>query len=526
MLQDVSIPVVSWPAIMPVVIVLVAGLVALIVEMLRPKQNNNAVVGVSLAGLAGAFAYILANPATGITRSMSGMVLHDQLGNLVQLILIGICFICFLFSESYLKQKRIAFAEFYPLALWSTAGGMMMATTDNLLMLFLGLEVLSISLYCLAGISRGESKSEESAIKYFLLGAFASAFLLLGIAYLYGSSGSITLAEINASLSNNPDSPVKGLVVFGGALVLIGLAFKMALVPFHNWTPDVYQGAPTNVTAFMAAASKTAAVAALIRLVQGLPILNEFWLPVLFWIAILSMVIGNVVALLQNDVKRVMGYSSIANAGYILVGVISHIANPDKVGLEGALFYLAAYAATTLGTFAIISLTAKTGTDGSRFDDLNGMWRRAPFAVGMLILFVASLVGIPPLGGFMGKFLLFQQAWEANQMQLAVVLAVGSIISVAYYLRIIQAAFVDDQGVVKREFGPETPGFKLTAWVCAAAVIGMGVMGGGLMDNLKSATGIRNSNNVVGLDPDSKTTPVNHPGTKLSETVTEEVAAQ
>jgi NADH-quinone oxidoreductase subunit N len=504
MMQDVSMPFVSRDAIMPVVIVLLTGILALIVELLRPKQNNNVVVGVSLAGLAGAFAYICATPVEGVTRSFAGMVLHDSLGNMLQLILIAVCFICFLFSEPYLRQKRIAFAEFYPLALWSTAGGMIMATTDNLLMIFLGLEVLSISLYCMAGISRGESKSEESALKYFLLGAFASAFLLLGIAYLYGASGSLTIADINAQISIG-ENGAKPLVIFGGALVLIGLAFKMALVPFHNWTPDVYQGAPTNVSAFMAAASKTAAVGALIRLVQGLPVLNEFWLPVLFWIAILSMVVGNVVALLQNDIKRVMGYSSIANAGYILVGIISHIANPTKVGLEGALFYLAAYAATTLGTFAVISLTAKTGTDGSRFEDLNGLWRRAPFAVGMLILFVASLVGIPPLGGFMGKFMLFQQALDANQIQLAIVLAVGSVISVAYYLRIVQAAFVDDHGVVKREFGPESPGFKLTAWICAAGVIGMGVFAGGFIDQFKGATGQLDANKTIALDEDSKT---------------------
>lgn len=507
MQQDISIPVVSWPAIMPVVIVMLTGIAALIVEMLRPKQNNNVVVGVSLAGLAGAFAYVVANPVQGAARSFAGMVLHDSLGNLLQLILIGVCFVCFLFSEPYLKQKRIAFAEFYPLALWSTGGGMMMATTDNLLMLFLGLEVLSIALYCLAGISRGESKSEESAIKYFLLGAFASAFLLLGIAYLYGATGSLNIAEINAQV-NNGDNGARALVIFGGALVLVGLAFKMALVPFHNWTPDVYQGAPTNVTAFMAAASKTAAVAALIRLVQGMPVLNEFWIPVLFWIAILSMVVGNVIALLQTDVKRVMGYSSIANAGYILVGIVAHISNPEKVSLDAALYYLAAYAVTTLGVFAVISLTAKTGTDGSRFEDLNGLWKRAPFAVGMLILFVASLVGIPPLGGFVGKLLLFQEALDANQIQLAIILAVGSVISVAYYLRIVQAAFVDEQGVVKREFGPETPGFKLTAWVCAAGVIGMGMFSYAFLDQFNTGTGKFDSNKTVALDKDSETSKV------------------
>lgn len=499
-MYPVSIPQVDWIGLAPVLTVLVTGIVALIVEMLRPKHNNNAIVGVSLAGLAVAGWFVITAPA-GSVRSFGGMVLADSLGAIIQLLLIAICFICFLFSEPYLRQKRIAFGEFYPLALWSTAGGMMMATTDNLLMLFMGLEVLSIALYCLAGISRGESKSEESAIKYFLLGAFASAFLLMGIAYLYGASGSILLPEINARMAV-ASSDTQGFFIFGAAMILVGLAFKMALVPFHNWTPDVYQGAPTNVTAFMAAASKTAAVASMIRLLQGMPQMNEFWLPILFWLAVLTMVIGNLIALVQKDVKRVLGYSSIANAGYILVALISHIQAPDKVSLQSVLFYLGAYAFTTIGIFAVISLTAKAGTDGSRFEDLNGLWKRSPFAAGILVLFVASLVGIPPTAGFFGKLLIFRDALAADQMQLALVLAVASVVSVAYYLRIVQAAFVDDQGVVKREFGTATAGFKLTVTLCAMGVVLMGVLVSPFM-NVTGAVKTEPGDMIIGTDEQS-----------------------
>src|SRR5205085_6526905 len=217
---------------------------------------------------------------------------------------------CILFSEGYLREKRIAFAEFYPLVLWSTSGAMLMATSRNLLVIFLGLEVLSIALYVMAGMSRSEEKSEESALKYFLLGAFASGFLLYGIAFLYGASGSLRIDDIAASWAS-AEPFARTLLVFGISLILVGLSFKSAFVPFHQWTPDVYQGAPTNVTAFMASVSKIAALATLWRFVTDTNALTDFYVPILFTIAILTMTIGNIVALVQKDIKRILGYSSI-----------------------------------------------------------------------------------------------------------------------------------------------------------------------------------------------------------------------
>jgi NADH-quinone oxidoreductase subunit N len=243
------------------------------------------------------------------------------------------------------------------------------------------------------------------------------------------------------------------MVVFGIGMVLVGLGFKAALVPFHQWTPDVYQGAPTNVTGFMAAASKIAAFGALVRVLAAAAPVQEIWFPAMVGICILTMTVANLAALVQKDVKRVLGYSSIANAGYILVAVLAHFKAPDKVPLTTTLYYLMAYSLMTLGAFAVIGLAAKGGKEGSRFRDLHGLWNRAPFAVACLVVFVASLIGIPPSAGFVGKLLIFNDALAAGLPVLAIALAVNSVISVYYYLGIVQATFVSDEGAVSNVAG-------------------------------------------------------------------------
>ncbi|MBL8066110.1 MAG: NADH-quinone oxidoreductase subunit N [Chthonomonadaceae bacterium] len=468
-----QIPQIDWPIVMPVIWVTLTGLVALLAEMVWPKRSNNRIVLISLVGLFIAAWSVIKQFGLPEGQTFADFVLRDHLGLVLQLVLIGVCFVTFLFSESYLREKRIAYAEFYPLALWSTVGGMLMVSTTNLLELFLGLEVLSIALYCLAGMSRQESKSEESAIKYFLLGAFASAFLLLGIAYLFGATGSLDLRALGTvDLST---AHARTMVTFGLGMILVGLGFKSALVPFHQWTPDVYQGAPTNVTAFMASASKVAAFGALIRVLQAATMLQDVWFPAMVWICILTMSVANLAALVQKDVKRILGYSSIANAGYILVGLLSHLKDPAKVPLTTVLFYLVAYSAMTLGVFAVISLAASGGREGSRFRELHGLWKRAPFAVGCLIVFVASLVGVPPTAGFFGKLLIFNDALAAGLPLLAVVLAVNSVISVYYYLGIVQATFVDEEGAGANAAASPSFGSTVTVLVCVTAVIGIGL---------------------------------------------------
>ena len=462
-------PSIDWPTLLPTLIVIATGIVTLFVEMFAPRRNNNIIVGVGLVGLLIAAVSVTNQFGLPNAATFGDMVVRDHLGLVLQLLLVGVCFVAFMFSEGYMREKKIAFAEFYPLALWSTAGAMLMVTTTNMLELFLGLEVLSIALYCLAGMSRQESKSEESALKYFLLGAFASAFLLMGIAYIFGATGSLDLSAI-ATISKIGQPFHHNMVVFGIGMLLVGLGFKSALVPFHQWTPDVYQGAPTHVTGFMAAASKIAAFGALIRVLEAAAPYQPFWFPVMFWICILTMTVANLSALVQKDVKRILGYSSVANAGYILVGVLAHVKEPESVGLGTSLYYLVAYSLMTLGAFATLSLVAKGGKEGTRLQDLHGLYHRAPFAVACLVVFVVSLIGIPPTAGFLGKFLIFNDALSAGLPVLAIVLAVNSVVSVYYYLGILHAAFVSEDGAVKTVSAKPGLGLNLAVLACAVGI--------------------------------------------------------
>ncbi len=470
-MQNYTIPQIDWATLLPVLIVMSTGVVALIFEMLMPRRNNNAVVGVSLLGLVLAAYYTLPMLGRAPGYEVSSMVYRDHFGTLMQLLLIGVCGVSFLFSEKYLREKRIAFAEFYPLALWSTAGGMIMVSTTNLLMMFLGLEVLSIALYCLAGMSRKEQKSEESALKYFLLGAFASAFFLYGIAFVYGASGTVDISGIWVTDFDGLTEFV-GLAVLGVMLIVVGLGFKTALVPFHQWTPDVYQGAPTNVTAFMSAASKIAAFGALARVLWAASTVQEYWFPVLWWMAILTMVVGNLYAIAQKDVKRILGYSSIAHAGYVLVGVLAHVRSPEKVSLDAVVLYLFVYSFMTIGAFAVVTLAAKGGKEGTRLQDFNGLWQKSPFAAAAMIVCMFSLMGIPPMAGFLGKYYIFVGAVDAGLQTLAYVLALSSAISVYYYWAIARACWIEEEGITPTEKAKLGPGLAAALFVCVVGLLG------------------------------------------------------
>ncbi len=468
---------------MPMIIVACTGILALIVEMARPKKSNEWVVATSIVGLALAGLALFKQLGMEPLQTAGEMVVLDGFATTMQIVLVLGTLLTVIFSDSYLRAKRIAFGEFYPLLLWSTTGAMMMASTKNLLMIFLGLEVLSVSLYVMAGMSRQEEKSEESALKYFLLGAFASGFLLYGIAFVYGATGSLHLDSIPLALLKGDPTTV-GLLVFGLGLMLVGLCFKASFAPFHQWTPDVYQGAPTNVTSFMATGSKVGAFAALWRVLEAYQIASNYWMPVLTVVAVITMFWGNLVALRQNDVKRVLGYSSIAHAGYILVAIMSHAADPQHVSYTTVTYYLLSYMFMTIGAFAIVSLAAKNGKEGTRFEDLNGLWKRSPLAAGALIVFVASLIGIPPTSGFFGKYFIFADALKSHQTLLAVVLAINSIISIAYYLKLGLAAVVNDEEVPSTAPVKANGGVMATSILCMIGVLGIAFFYAPLMNQL------------------------------------------
>jgi NADH-quinone oxidoreductase subunit N len=367
-------------------------------------------------------------------RGYAGMVALDSLSTVFNVLFLASTGVVILLSHPFLKKEDVEHPEYYALLLFATAGMMMLASGLDLITLFLGIEVLSISLYILAGYRRDSDASNEAAMKYFLLGAFSSAILLYGIALTYGALGTTNLVKIADILGNVAGPLPEGLLYAGLALILVGLAFKVAAVPFHMWTPDVYEGAPTPVTAFMSAGPKAAAFAAIIRtffLAFG-PVHGE-WDLVLSVIAILTMTVGNVAAIAQTNVKRMLAYSSIAHTGYVLIGVVTG----GLIGGTGAVFYLIAYVAMNLGAFAVIIVLEHAGERGDELKDYAGLGFRYPILGAILSLFMIALSGIPPTVGFVGKLYLFGGAVQSGHILLAVFGVLNSAVSVFYYLRLM-----------------------------------------------------------------------------------------
>lgn len=473
---DFPVPTIDFRSVEPVLVLFITGIIALLIEVATPRKNNRAIAFVSIVGCllaGGAAIWSLQLPTAS---SFGGEVVHDPFGTVLTLAVLCATLLVLLFSEDYLSEKKIAFGEFYSLAVWSASGAVMMVTSSSLLMIFIGLEVMSIALYVLAGLSRREESSEESALKYFLLGAFGGAFFLYGVAFVYGATGSIMLGDVTQTWQTGSAS-AQHLLAVGLGLMLVGLGFKASLVPFHQWAPDVYQGAPTNVSGFMAGIAKVAAFGALLRVLDGFVDLHQLWVPALWVVAVLSMVVGNVVALLQTDVKRVLGYSSIAHAGYLLVGLIAHSTNPGLISTFTISYYLFNYVLMTVGAFAVVSLTANKGAESTKFESLNGMAKKNPLAFAGLALFVLSLVGLPPTSGFLGKLFIVNDAIASGFSGLAIVLAICSIVSCGYYLKILIAAWrpaEGDQGQLSNaKFGLKTAVvFAMVGIICGVVFVG------------------------------------------------------
>jgi NADH-quinone oxidoreductase subunit N len=380
-------------------------------------------------------------------------------------------------SLHYVQDRGIGRGEYYALLMFSVCGVTLMASANNLIIVFIGLEILSIPLYVLAGFAWPSLQSEEAAMKYFLLGAFASGFLLFGIALIYGASGTTDLSVLAANLTRSP------LLLIGSGLLLVGLGFKVAVVPFHMWTPDVYEGAPTPITGFMSVGAKVAGFAALVRVFAfALGALQADWVQIVAIIAALTMILGNVVAIMQNDLKRMLGYSSIAHAGYILMGVAaagSGDVQAREYGVAGAMFYLLAYAFTNLGAFAVLAMLANRDGEDQSFASYRGLARRnLPMALAMAF-FMLSLTGIPLTGGFTGKYYLFWAAVQADLVWLAIVGVLTSVVSAFYYLRVVIEMFMREP---EKEIEPvryRSLNFSLA--LTAAATLFLGVLPSSLL---------------------------------------------
>jgi NADH-quinone oxidoreductase subunit N len=385
---------------------------------------------------------------------------------------------------AYLNERRINRAEVEPLLLLAAVGMVALATANDLVTMFVALEVFSLALYVLSGLARRDRRSQEAGLKYFIMGAVASAILLYGMALLYVATGTLALSGIGGALGLvTTDRTVAAL---GLGLVLVGIGFKVSLAPFMLWTPDVYQGAPTNVTAFMAAATKAAAFAALLRLtLVAFPALQSLWVPVLAVLAAVSMVYGAYVALVQRDLKRMLAYSSITHAGYATIGVV---AVTDR-GLSATLFYLLAYAVSTLAAFGCVLAIERTRRGEVGLVDLRGLGKTSPALAGILSLALLSLAGIPPTAGFVGKLLVFRAGLEAGLTWLVVVGVLSTVVAAFFYLRIAGMMFLEEPDP-ERAIPDQTTGMSLAIAVAAALVVFLGIQPAPVLELAEAAAAL------------------------------------
>jgi NADH-quinone oxidoreductase subunit N len=419
--------------ILPEIVLSVFGMIVMFVEALLPEGRSRK--GLGLFAALGALAAIAATAYQAQPQFLgfgfNHMLRVDHFSIFFHLVVLLVALATILMSLDYLPFQKIDHGEYYALILLGAVGMCLMSSAVELVLIFIALEISSIASYILAGFRRHAAESAESSLKYFLLGSFATAFFLYGVALLYGATGSTNVFDIAATLSNA--SRIEPLAYVAVALIFTGLGFKVACAPFHVWTPDVYEGAPSPVVAFMSTAPKAAAFAVLIRLVIDTASPHWFWV---IWVAaVLSMCVGNLGAILQSNVKRMLAYSSIAHAGYLMVAFAS--ASNRELGISAAMFYSAAYAAMNVGAFAVITQMAGSGERFSQIDDYSGLGKRSPMLAAVLTFFLLSLIGIPITGGFFAKFYVFSAALRTHLIWLTIIGVANSGMGSYYYLRLI-----------------------------------------------------------------------------------------
>ena len=455
-------------AVSPILFLSAYSLLLLIIDASLRKPANVVywltLLGLVISGLLTVNTY----NASGI--AFNGTVFTGRFPAFFEIVFLLSSALSVLLSKPYLEKQKIDFGEYYSLVVFATVGMMLMASARDLMVLFLGLELMSISLYVLAGFVRRDAKSNEASLKYFLLGAFATGFLLYGIALVYGASGTTNLANILGRFSSIQNDP---LLWIGAALILVGLSFKISAVPFHMWVPDVYEGSPTTISGFMSTGSKAAAFSALV-LVFSYSIHPSWQLQlVMAYLAAFTMVLGNLIALVQTNIKRMLAYSSIAHAGYALVG----IAAANSLGRTGVLYYMLAYTFMQIGAFGVVSVLESKEGKYLNISDYEGLAYKHPIIAALMALFMFSLAGLPPFAGFFGKYYLFASAVTADMTWLAIVGVLASVVSVYFYLSVVVNMYFKDLP----EGSTSVTISKLGATaliIAAAAVIGLGLTPG------------------------------------------------
>jgi NADH-quinone oxidoreductase subunit N len=490
-------PEINWFALSPMLTLLVGTLVLMLAGALTPRWPKGlyAFATATIAGAAGVLAMVQWDDITDSRPRtlVAGAIAYDTLSMFITItICVGVILVALL-SDDYLRGTPNDGPEIYALYLVAAIGGIVMASANDLIVLFLGLETLSLALYVLAASNRRSNESAESGIKYFVLGGFASAFLLYGIALVYGATGTTNISEMVAALRGGVDPfGNESLALAGTALLIVGLGFKVAAVPFHLWAPDVYQGAPTPVTAFMASVGKVAAFAAMLRvLVIALPFYRNDWRPIIWVLALLSLVIGSVLAVVQTNVKRMLAYSSISHAGFILVGVEAAAhgageADPGP-GMPAVVLYLLLYSVLVIGSFAVVTVVSRNSGGDTSLESFKGLARRRPMLALAFTVFLLAQAGVPLTSGFIAKFGVIQAAVDVDSYAIAIIAMVSAVIAAFLYLRIMVTMWASDPV----EGAPPVAIAFSTGVVIVAAVaftIVVGIVPGWLIDAADTVT--------------------------------------
>jgi NADH-quinone oxidoreductase subunit N len=470
-MEQLTIPPVDFGLFVPLLTVVLWATALLLIDVFFIPAGNKRLTGyLAIAGLL--VAGLTAVPLFGnVGETFGGLLRLDPFSVTLTWIFLLVGGLSIGMALDYLPKQGIEQGEFYPLIMFAVAGMITLAQGTDLITIFLGIESLSITLYILTGFAYPRLTSEEAALKYLTLGAFATGFFVYGIALIYGATGTTHLSNIGAAVTAGLSENNRSLLLGGSALILIAFAFKVALVPFHQWTPDVYEGSPTPVAAFMSVGTKAGAMAALSRILyEALPGLVEYWLPVLALLTALTMIVGNLGAMAQTNVKRMLAYSSIGHAGYVMLGVM---VTGEQRGPQAFLFYMLVYALTNLGAFAVLIALEKRDESAWHLDDFAGLFRRQPALALAMAVFMFSLAGVPPTAGFMAKFYVFTSAWAGGLGWLALVGVLTSALAAFFYLRVIIRMFMTEP----TEDAPATPqrglSFDIALAVAGTVVIGL-----------------------------------------------------
>lgn len=473
------LPVFDFMALLPYLALAFAGMIGLVIHMVKPKGSSKPLFLCTLMGILIALGAQITQ--IGHESYLFDMIAKDSAGALGEAVILVSALVVVLISNPYFRLSRIHCPEFFPLICWASIGGMIMCVATNLLVVFVGLELLSISLYVLAGINKRSKFSQEAALKYFLLGAFATGFFLYGIAFLYGTSGTLSF-EGFIQLASHGNSPDRPMLMFGFVLILVGFCFKCGVAPFHQWIPDVYAGAPTNVVTFMATGAKVGPFLALFHFLSQAYNLRDFAVPACIGLGIFSMFVGNVMAFTQKDIKKLLAYSSVANAGYIIL-FLGSLVSANSWRVWPLSYFLIGYVFATMGVFVILALAAKEEEEDHSIDSLRGLSKRHPVMAALLVVFVLSQIGIGPVAGFLGKALLVAEIIHSQLPWIAVIFVANSAFGAFYYFKLVRAAYSDEgEGVSHLSPFEMTSGSKSALAICAIGVIGSVIFYAPLLD--------------------------------------------